>query len=194
MVGVTGCLAAGLHHRYGWKVVALAGSAAVVPDWDGLTIIGGVRLFDRAHRAWGHSVFSAAALGLLLGWLDYRFDLIGRAARLILRQRAPAGVPRSIEQRRWSEYGVWCLVAVAGALSHLAADLVVSGSSGLSDWELKLWWPLSQRGYVYSLVHWGDVGPTLIFVLGMFAMLRWPRHIRGIAAAALAGVVLYVAV
>jgi len=98
---------------------------------------------------------------------------------------------RSPEQRHWSEYAVWCLTSAAAALSHLAADLVFSGAAGLADWELQLWWPFSQQGYVYPLVRWGDVGVTLIFVVGMFAMVRWQRHVRHIAAVTLGGVVLY---
>ena len=62
----------------------------------------------------------------------------------------------------------------------------------MTDWELKLWWPLSERGYVYPLVRWGDVGVTLIFVLGMFAMVRWPKHTQRIAGATLGCVALYV--
>ena len=99
---------------------------------------------------------------------------------------------RSGEQRSWSGYATWCLTAAAAALSHLAADLVFSGGAGLTDWELKLWWPLSERGYVYPLVRWGDVGVTLIFVLGMFALVRWPKLTQRIAAATLGCVALYV--
>ncbi len=89
---------------------------------------------------------------------------------------------------------MWVSVAVLAALSHLAADLVFSGTATLPDWELQPWWPLSRAGYVYPLVAWGDAGPSLIFVAGMFAMWRWPGRRQAISLATLAGVVLYVVV
>jgi len=39
MLGITGALAAGLHRRYGWQIVAMAGVTAVLPDWDGLSLL-----------------------------------------------------------------------------------------------------------------------------------------------------------
>jgi hypothetical protein len=38
MVGINGAMAADLHRRHGWPLVALAGFSAILPDWDGLTI------------------------------------------------------------------------------------------------------------------------------------------------------------
>ena len=75
---------------------------------------------------------------------------------------------------------VWTLTAVLAAWSHLATDLLFSGHAQLSDWGLKLFWPFSARAYVFPVVRWGDVLPTLIFVVGMFAMLRWRSHVRGL--------------
>ena len=43
MLGVDGALAVGLHRRYGWQIVAWSGCAAVLPDWDGLTLLLGAR-------------------------------------------------------------------------------------------------------------------------------------------------------
>ena len=53
MLGVTGTLAVGLHRRYGWKIVAAAGAVAVLPDWDGLSILFGAAAYGKVHRAWG---------------------------------------------------------------------------------------------------------------------------------------------
>jgi hypothetical protein len=39
MIGIDGALAVGLNRCYGWRIVALAGFAAVLPDWDGLTLM-----------------------------------------------------------------------------------------------------------------------------------------------------------
>lgn len=38
MLGANGVVASGLHDRFGWRLVALAAIAAIVPDWDGLTV------------------------------------------------------------------------------------------------------------------------------------------------------------
>lgn len=75
MVGINGALAAGLHRHYQWCIAALAGLAAIAPDWDGLKILGGMHLFDHAHCAWGHSFLTCVILGCVLAGLDYRFDL-----------------------------------------------------------------------------------------------------------------------
>ena len=39
MLGATLALVAGLQRRHGWRIVAMAAVAAVLPDWDGLTIV-----------------------------------------------------------------------------------------------------------------------------------------------------------
>jgi hypothetical protein len=41
------------------------------------------------------------------------------------------------------------------------------------------------------MVSWGDVGVSVAFVSGMFAMWRWPRHVQPIAALTLLAVVTY---
>lgn len=193
MLGVNGVLASGLQHRYGWRVAALAGLAAITPDWDGLTILGGMRLFDHAHRAWGHSFAACLLLAVLLVAVDLRYDLLGWGRRVLERLLGQKG--KVIDPRPEASvlrFAVWYFVAVLAMLSHLAADLVYSGAEGLSDWELKLLWPFSQQGFVYPLVRWGDIGVTVIFVGSMFAMLRWKQRVRLIASVTLGCVLLYI--
>jgi hypothetical protein len=67
------------------------------------------------------------------------------------------------------------------SLSHLAADLLYSGHAKLSDWGIQLLWPWSDHSFALSMVPWGDVGTTLIFVAAMFAMVRWPSRLQSIA-------------
>ncbi|MGD9128399.1 MAG: hypothetical protein PVH19_13570 [Planctomycetia bacterium] len=55
MLGIDGVLAVGLNRRWGWSLCAMAGVVAIVPDWDGLTLLGSASLFDAAHRVWGHA-------------------------------------------------------------------------------------------------------------------------------------------
>jgi membrane-bound metal-dependent hydrolase YbcI (DUF457 family) len=188
MLGVNEAMAVGLHRRCGWKIVAMAGVVAITPDWDGLTFLGGMDLFDRGHRAWGHNLLIASLLGCLCGLADYRFDLVGRARQLGKRffpqGQSPADL-RTRDQRTLPEYGIWAVVSLVVALSHLPADMVVSGAAGLSDWHLQLLWPFANRGFVHPLVPWGDPGVTLVFVGGMFAMLRWPKRLQMVAIATL---------
>jgi hypothetical protein len=92
---------------------------------------------------------------------------------------------------RCSGYLIWILVATIAAASHLAGDMVVSGSAEFADWAVPILWPLSERGWVYARVRWGDPGITVVFVVGMFAMVRWKSHLQLIAALTLLAVVGY---
>lgn len=195
MIGINSALAIGLQRRHGWKIVALAGVAAVSPDWDGLTMLAGIETFDRAHRVWGHNIFVTLVVGLCLGALDYRFDLTTRAARGVLRfvkGDRPSLTIRAASQRGTAAALVWLTVGALAALSHLPADLVYSGGYGLPDWEVQLLWPYSRAGFVYPMVPWGDPGVTVVLVAGMFAMVRWPAKIQRVALGTLLLVVTYV--
>ncbi len=197
MLGITGVLAAGLNRRYGWPIVAMAAVAAVSPDWDGLTIVAGPAAFAAAHRLWGHNVWACVLTGVLIGCLDYRFDAVTRCGRFLVRPlhlTMPGGPPRVREARSLGGLAVWIGAAVPAALSHLAADLVFSGTTTLPDWQLQLWWPVSNAGYVFPLVPWGDAGVSIVFVAGMFAMWKWPDRLQMISAVTLAAVAFYVAV
>ena len=194
MLAINGCLATGMHRRQGWSIVALAACSAVVPDWDGLTLVSSVEFFDRAHRASGHCLLVSLLLAIALGIGDYRFDFTGRWASLLqrlLRLQLVTSTLRDDRQRSYSGYAVWSTVSVLATLSHLAGDVVFSGGAGLPDWQLKLFWPFSERGFVYPLVPWGDAGVTLLFTAGMFAMYRWRARVSLIAGAILGMVVLY---
>ncbi len=195
MLGINGAIAAGLHRRYAWRVAALAGVSAISPDWDGLTILGGMELFDHAHRAWGHSIFTCVLLGCVLAGLDFRFDLVGRGERMLCwTLHRPSKALATRLDRNWRRLAIWLTVAIVAAVSHLAADLVYSGTAELSDWHLQLLWPFSTRGFVFPMVHWGDVGVTIIFVISMFAMVRRRDWIQPIALITLTLVVVYIVV
>ena len=195
MLGINGVIAAGLHRRYAWRVAALAGVVAVSPDWDGLTILGGMELFDHAHRAWGHSTFTCVVLGCVLAGVDFRFDFVGQGERLLCRVlRIPSKARATRPDRSWRRLAIWLTVAIVAAMSHLAADVVYSGTAELSDWHLQLWWPFSSRGFVFPLVRWGDVGVTVIFVISMFAMVRRREWIQPIALITLTLVVVYIVI
>ena len=196
MLGLNGAIAFGLHRTYGWKVVALAAAAAVLPDWDGLPMLIDMAAYERGHRVWGHNLLACAIGAFGLGTLDYRYDLSGRAARQLTRL-GPLQELREYatlrEQWTLPEWAVWVLVAWIAGLTQIPADAFVSGGEGLSDWALKPLWPISSWEFVYPLVPWGNVGVTILFAIGMLAMVKWKQHLQGIACLTLAMVAVYLA-
>lgn len=195
MLGTTGALAAGLQCR-SWQIVAMAGVAAVIPDWDGLSILFGAATFDQIHRAVGHSVLVATAVAIALALAEYRLRLMARLAALL--GRSIEGMPVEVTDLQKGiatreGVAIWTLTAVLATWSHLASDLVFSGDAELSDWGLKLFWPFSQTTSVFPAVRWGDVLPTIILVLGMFAMLRWRSCTQRLATLTLLALVGYIA-
>ena len=86
---------------------------------------------------------------------------------------------------------VWILVAILAALSQLPADLVISGTATLPDWELRPLWPFSDWSCVFPILRWGDPTPTIIFVAGMFAMPRWPHRLQLVALTTLTALAAY---
>lgn len=194
MVGVCGAFAAGLHNRFGWRIAALAGAAAITPDWDGLTLLFGANVFADSHRIWGHNLIVCAAIGLLLAALDYHFDLAGKFYVRLLRLFRNPLPNAAVLARRDPSLVAWLAVGMLAALSHLPADLIYSGGRGLTDWELQLLWPFSSRGFIYPLVRWGDVGATLIFVASLAVLVHWPRHKQALGIASLIAVMAYIAI
>ncbi len=77
MVGINAALAFGLHRRGGWRLVALAGLCAALPDWDGLPLLLGNSWYAEGHRVWGHNLLVGAATAAILATVLYRFDLLG---------------------------------------------------------------------------------------------------------------------
>ena len=198
MLGINGAFAIGLDRRFGWQLVALAGVAAICPDWDGVFLLfsQSLRLVE-GHRVWGHNLLVCALLGGVIGAVDYRWDLVTRCGRWVVRRLRLDVPPQRFETRRvFSKAGLasWMLVAAAAALSHLPADMVISGTDALPDWKVQLLWPFSHRGWVFALIPWGDPGASIVFVTGMFAMLRWRPRRQGIACVTLVLVVAYMAV
>ncbi|MDR0871658.1 MAG: metal-dependent hydrolase [Planctomycetaceae bacterium] len=194
LLGADLVLATGLNRQFGWQLAALAGACAVLPDWDGLTILWSVPLFDTAHRAWGHGLLSSAVVAVFFALLDYRFDLMQRFAGFFVRLLR-VQVSDALLQRRqplsFSGTCVWVGAAISASYSHLLADIVVSGTATLADWDVKIFFPFSDKGIVYPLVPWGDVGNTIILLSGMFAMLRWNNRVQTIAIIILSLVIAY---
>ena len=89
---------------------------------------------------------------------------------------------------------LWLAVGLIASYSHLLADLVYSIGRDLPVWGVPLAWPWSSTAWAWPCVPWGDVGATIIFVAGMFAMLRWRAWARSIAAGTLGLVIGYILV
>jgi hypothetical protein len=199
MLGASLGLAAGMHKRYGWRVIGMAAAAGALPDWDGLSILFGPEAYARAHRVWGHNLLAAGAGGLAIAWLEYRFCLLTRATQSIARRvpglDLPAGVQAPPERGKSpKELGGWLALGLTAGYSHLLADYFYSGHPDLHTWGLPLLWPFSKKVWAQPTVAWGDLGATLVFVAEMFALYRAPGRSRLIAWLALAAVVAYVAV
>ncbi len=81
MLGIDAALAAGLYRRAGWQIVAWAGCAAALPDWDGLSLLFGAQAYDAGHRLWGHNFLVAGLVGTVVGACVYRMRALDRMAR-----------------------------------------------------------------------------------------------------------------
>jgi hypothetical protein len=53
--------------------------------------------------------------------------------------------------------------------------MVVSGGQGMSNWPVKPFWPIWQVGYVYPLIPWGDIGPTVVMMAGIIGIAKFGR-------------------
>ena len=205
MLGINGALAFGLHEKFGWRIVALSGVAAVAPDWDGIPMLFDMARFESGHRVWGHNLISCLLLGLLLGTLDFRFGfskwIVRQFAKLktngtdsgsvSANQQSLNEEPHVQRNPRW-----FTLVAVStiAALTQIPADALVSGGQGLSDWALEPFWPFSAFEFVYPMLPWGNIGLTVIFAIGMLALAKKPHRAKLIAIAALGFVIGYIIV
>ncbi len=198
MFGVSLALGANLHRRQGWRIVAVAGIAAASPDWDGLTIAFGATAYAEGHRTWGHNLLVAPVLGGTLAGVECVFNLLGRLQRAavarfpqLLPKEAAASVIASPSVTAWV-LGLWVLTGMVAALSHLPIDMVYAGHANLQTWYVKALWPFSDQGWAAPVVPWGDLGTTLIFVLEMFALYRWPKRAALVAWLTLACLLAYV--
>ena len=199
MLGSTLALAAGLHRRFGWRIVIMAGVAAMLPDWDGLTLIFGSSAYDLAHRVWGHNLLVAGCSGGLVGVAECFWNVSDRVRQRLARFAPSLASPTPLsspdgDSRTPALYLTWFLIGAVASFSHLAADLVYSSHPRMQDWPLRLLWPFSRRDFAFPIIHWGDLGATIIFVAEMFAVYFWPSRIRVIASATLTAVVGYILV
>jgi hypothetical protein len=76
LVGIHVAIALGIHRRWGWKTVALAGLASNIPDWDGVPMMFDMHRFEDGHRVWGHNAMAIVLTSLVVGWIQSRYSWI----------------------------------------------------------------------------------------------------------------------
>jgi hypothetical protein len=197
MLGASTALAAGLQPRYGWRIVAMAGAAGALPDWDGLSLLAGSEAYARVHRVWGHNLLTAGVGGLAVAFAEYRFAFLTRLARAVSGQipglKLPAGTLTMTKfHYSFGSMVVWLAAGLMAGYSHLLADFFYSGHPSMRTWGLPLLWPFSEETWARPTVAWGDLGATLIFIASMFALYRWPRRGQPIGWLTLTAVSAYV--
>jgi membrane-bound metal-dependent hydrolase YbcI (DUF457 family) len=181
MCGATLALAVGCLRKHGWALIVVAGVAAALPDWDGLSLALGAETFDRAHRVWGHNLLVATTTGAVVGGLGYLCYLSTRVRRATIKVLPRAGVSEASPPFSAIGLATWIVVGVVASLSHLPADMIYTGSRELRSWPVPLLWPFSEQRWDWPLVPWGDLITTVIFIAEMFALYRWSRKAQLIA-------------
>ncbi len=186
LVGVHLALALGWQRSIGWPAVALAGVASNVPDWDGLPMLVDMQAFEAGHRVWGHNLLAIAIASGFLAWSQVRWRWCDRIAAQVWRMVDRTAVPGS--QGPTGKLSGACALGIAAAaqLVHLPCDLVVSGGHGLSDWPIRPLWPFSEVAFVFPLIPWGDVGPTVILMAGAIWAAKHPAQVTAVSAVTLA--------
>jgi membrane-bound metal-dependent hydrolase YbcI (DUF457 family) len=213
LVGMNGVLACGIHRRHGWPIVAWGAFAAILPDWDALTLVlgiprfvlgfcrgdqplllSGMKWYVEGHRLWGHNLLVTGLLAAVLSALAYRLDVPTRIQRSLARRWKLFSIPdnaNELSQHSGKEFWLWIVVGVLASYSHLLMDIFCSGNQSLPSWGVPLLWPFSNQMCACPLLPWGNIGATVILAASMFAMLRWKRHVQGIAFLSLLAVMVY---
>jgi membrane-bound metal-dependent hydrolase YbcI (DUF457 family) len=169
----------------------MAGLASNVPDWDGLPMLVDMRRFEAGHRVWGHNLLAILVSSFVLGWTQAQFHWIESIGNRV-RQRFSLAPPEPLPALPVvCATIIFSVIAGCSQLIHLPCDMVVSGGEGLTDWLVKPFWPFSNVGYVFPLIPWGDIGPTVILMTGAIAIARRSSHASAIAVGTLAILCLY---
>ncbi|WP_372922693.1 metal-dependent hydrolase [Roseovarius sp.] len=178
LVGILGGFSIGLHTRFGWTAIAFAAIISNVPDLDGLPILIDMQGFEVGHRVWGHNLLAIAVSTLLIAAFQYRFHWIERCAEK-LKPVLPKD-SQELERTGATRPGFLslCLIGVAFQCVHLICDMTVSGGHGLSDWLVRPFWPFEDSGFVFPLIPWGDVGPTVIMMLAVIGIAKFGNASR----------------
>lgn len=135
--------------RFGAGAIAAAALGALAPDIDALAVWNGWDVYLRIHEIGTHSVVGSVAMGSAAGTLVY---FLKRNAR----------------------YASLALAGIAGALSHIAFD-IVSGA------HIRLAWPVFESRASLPLVAMAD--PWLIAICAIGALGLWTFRRRAFVVA-----------
>ncbi len=199
LVGIHLAIAAGCHRWAGWPLVGLAAVASNMPDLDGLPMLIDMQRFEQLHRVLFHNFLAIALTSVVLACAESYWRWIGRLSRWLMLKFATSASSSTSERAEDSQGPAW-MIGVFFATSfcaqavHLPCDMVVSGGAGLSDWHVLPFWPFSDRGFVFALIPWGDIGPTLILMAGMIWMAKRKSGLSRIALITLSTLVIYLLV
>jgi membrane-bound metal-dependent hydrolase YbcI (DUF457 family) len=172
LVGVLGAMSLGLHTRLGWTAIAFAAVVSNVPDLDGLPMLLDMERFEAGHRVWGHNLLAIMMTTIFAAFLQFRFRWIEWFATRItplVPSDARIQNPSSHLQPGFTSL---LLIGLVFQSTHLLCDITVSGGQGLSDWHVKPFWPFNETAYVFPLIPWGDIGPTIIMMLGAIGIAK----------------------
>ncbi|MEC8554929.1 MAG: metal-dependent hydrolase [Planctomycetota bacterium] len=192
LVGIHAAVATGLSYRYDWNLIALAGIASIIPDWDGIPMLFDMSRFESGHRVWGHNFISILLSSFLLAWSQSHYCWLEYIGKKIVRF-LPSDANLAATNSNCST-AILFLIAVIVQVIHLPCDMVVSGGNGLSDWLTKPFWPFNDAGFVYPLIPWGDVGPTIILMAGLILSAKYPTNSSGFSIGTLACLCVYLIV
>lgn len=193
LVGIHLAISAGSFHRYGLPVVILAAVASNRPDLDGLPMLYDMARFEVGHRVWTHNLFSIGLVSAVLAMLQYLFNWLGATSDFCAARFGTLDLPVRGKETPMPVLMVMFVAASCQAL-HLFCDMVVSGGDGLTDWPVCPWWPISNTGYAFPMIPWGDVGPTLVLMSGLILGARFPVQLRKISSISLAALICYLLV
>ncbi len=191
LVGIHCAIACGLQSRFGWGCVVFAAVASNVPDLDGLPMLVDMQRFEHGHRLWGHNFLVILLASLILIALQVRFQWVDKLTSTTRRLLPDESRVDSEQMRLNIPIHILLVVALATQTIHLLCDIVVSGGKGLSDWLVFPFWPFWNHGFVLPLIPWGDVGPTVIMMVGLIAAAKIPSRIRLISAGTLGVLCIY---
>jgi membrane-bound metal-dependent hydrolase YbcI (DUF457 family) len=186
MIGATLAVAIGARRRHGWPIVAMAAVAAMLPDWDDLSMLFGPAVRRQVHRVWGHNLLVALPAGALFAAICY---LCWRAAR---GGRVPPPFPARLERADLDRPapGAWMAVGVLACVSHLLADVIYSGDRNGAPWPVAFLWPFSRQGVALPVLSTGDRVATVLLAVGLAVACCWSccaRLTAGLTLIAVAG-------
>lgn len=178
LVGIHLAMAVGVHSKLGWSTVVFAAIASNIPDVDGLPMLVDMERFESVHRVWGHNFLAIAITSILIAWTQSRFHWIEVITKRLARFLPAESQSAIAEEPRKTPFISLFFLSIFVQAAHLPCDMVVSGGEGLSDWLVFPFWPFLDWGFVYPLIPWGDIGPTVILMLGAIAIVKVPKRIK----------------